>query len=56
MANGRCSSSETLLLRVGLIRFQSKNAMISTSIASTTTRLAKVQARIFGVRVIAQSS
>ncbi|MNP23419.1 hypothetical protein D3C76_1161280 [compost metagenome] len=56
MAKGRCSSSDTLALRGGLIRFQSKNTMISTSTANNTTKLARVQARILRVRVIAQSS
>ena len=52
MAKGRCNSSETLALSEGLMRFQLKKAMTSTNTASKTTRLAKLQARIFEVRVM----
>jgi len=52
MANARCSSSETLALIVGLIRFQSKNTMIRIKAASSSARMAKVQLKIFPVRVM----
>src|SRR5471032_738365 len=56
MANGRCSSSETLALSGGLIRFQSKNTRTNTTMAINKTKLAQLQAIILRVRVIAQDS
>jgi len=56
MANGRCSSSETLALRGGLMRFQSKNTRTSTTTAINTTKLAQLHMTILRVRVIAQDS
>ncbi|MOA15660.1 hypothetical protein D3C78_1358290 [compost metagenome] len=56
IAKERCNSSDTLALRSGLIRFQSKNRMITTSEAISSTRLVKVQVSILRVRVIAQDS
>lgn len=55
MANGRCSSSETLALSGGLMRFQSKNSKNNTTTAIDRTMLAQHQATILRVRVIAQS-
>ncbi|MNG99740.1 hypothetical protein D3C79_589180 [compost metagenome] len=56
MAKGRCSASETLALRVGLTRFQSKVAMTITTTARTSSRLARVQVMILAGRVIARFS
>lgn len=55
MANGRFSAAETFSLRVGLIRFQSKVAMNTTNAASSRTRLARLQVRIFRPRVMHNS-
>ncbi|MNJ66248.1 hypothetical protein D3C77_623080 [compost metagenome] len=53
IAKGRCRASETFSLSRGLTRFQSKVAITTTRIASTVSRLVKVQTRILAGRVIA---
>ncbi|MNQ56216.1 hypothetical protein D3C85_703320 [compost metagenome] len=50
IANGRCSASEILSLRVGLIRFQSNVAMMNTATASNKRRLENSETRAFVVR------
>ena len=52
MANGRCSTSDTLALMVGLRRFQSKVEMITTNTTTSRTTIPPIQARVLRVRVM----